>query len=406
MKRLLLAALLVGAGAGAAACDAGSDETPPPILTAEELQRLRRLGPLGEPPPSPTNRFADDPAAARLGQALFFDVRMSSDGIVSCGTCHDPAHGFADPNPLSFGSFGREGSRHASTLTNVAYNAFQFWDGRADSLWAQPIQAIENPAEGDFTRTEVAHHIDTHYRSSYEPIFGPVPDLAGVPDRAGPGDPEWEAMTEAERDAVLRICANVGKALEAYMRRFVSRDSRLDRFLAGDESALTEAELRGAKVFVAEERGRCIVCHDGPNLTDDRFHNIGIPDASGDTGRFDGVAKLLADPLNGDGPYSDAPGGRLAGLVQRPDQIGQFKTPTLRDVTLRPPYGHAGSFENLEAFIEFHDQGGGAAGTFAGEKEGTIRPSGRSAPAQADLRAVLHARAGAPLPPELIAPLR
>lgn len=399
MKRLLLAGALL-----LAACGEADDTPDTPILTDTELARLRRLGPLGDPPPSPTNRFADDPAAQQFGQALFFDGRMSSDGMVSCASCHHPHHGFADPEPLSHGAHGRLGTRHASTLVNVAWNAFQFWDGRADSLWAQPIQAIENPVEGNFTRTEVAHHVARLWREPYEALFGPLPDLSGVPAKARPGDDAWEAMSEADRLEVDRIAANVGKALEAYLRRLVSRGSRLDRYLGGDESALTEAELRGAKVFVAEDRGRCIVCHDGPNLTDGGFHNIGIPDTTGDTGRFDGVALLLADPLNGDGPFSDAPGGRLAGLEQMSWQLGAFKTPTLRDVTLRPPYGHNGAIATLEAFIDFHDAGGGAPGSFAGEKEGTIRPIGLTAQEKADLLAFLGALEGEPLDRALVRP--
>jgi len=402
VRALVAAAALAIAGAG---CGGGEGESAAPsILTEEEWARLRRLGPLGDPPPSPTNRFADDPAAARFGQALFFDWRLSADGTVSCGTCHDPTHGLADKRALSLGAFRREGSRHASTLINVAWNDFQFWDGRADSLWSQPIQAIENPAEGDFTRAEVAHLIEDVYGADYVAVFGPLPDLSTVPARAKPGDGVWEAMSEADRHAVNLVVANVGKALEAYMRRLVSRNSRLDRFLAGDEAALTEAELRGAKVFVAEERGRCVVCHDGPNLTDNGFHNIGIPDPTGDTGRFDGLVKLLADPLNGEGPFSDASTGKLVGLSQLPSQIGQFKTPTLRDVTRRPPYGHTGAFPTLEAFIDFHDRGGGEPGTFPGEKEGTIRPIGLTAQEKADLLAFLHALEGEPIPAELLGP--
>lgn len=394
----LLALLLLGA--------CGGSNPAPEILTDEEWERLQRLGPIGDPPPSPTNRFADDPAAAALGQAIFFDWRLSSDGKVSCGSCHDPAHGFADPRPHSIGAHGREGARHASTLVNVAWNRFQFWDGRADSLWSQPIQAIENHAEGDFSRTELAHLVAATYRTRYEAIFGPLPDLAGVPTRAFPGDPAWEGMSEDQRRAVNGIVANVGKALEAYMRRIVSRNSRLDRFLAGERDALGEAELRGAKVFVAEDRGRCIVCHDGPNLSDGNFHNIGVPDPSGDTGRWAAIPQLLADPLNRDGVFSDAPGGNLAGLTQMESQIGQFKTPTLRDVSRRPPYGHTGAFATLEAFIDFHDRGGGAPGTFAGEKEGTIRPIGLSDREKADLLAFLRALDGEPLPTELITPPR
>lgn len=383
----------------------GTNDESDGILGPQEMELLRRLGPIGDPPPSPTNQWADDPDAARLGQAFFFDWRFSADGSVSCATCHDPAHGFGDPRPVSIGAHGAKGRRHAQTVVNMAWNRFFFWDGRADTLWAQPIQAIESELEGDFSRTEVAHLINAAYRARYEAIFGRLPDeIENLPPAARPGDEVWQTMTPAEQDLVHRIAANVGKALEAYMRRLVSRNSALDRFLEGDEDALTEAQKRGAVVFVSEEKGRCIACHDGPNLSDNDFHNLGIPDPSGDTGRYDGVIQLLADPLTGDGPYSDAPGRRLAGLSPDPTQRGRFKTPTLRDVSKRAPYGHTGQFETLEDYIEFHDRGGGDPGSYVGEKHELMRPLGLTEQEKADLVEFLRALDGEPLPEELLQP--
>ncbi len=273
MRRLAWGLLM-----GLAACQPGP-ESMGGSLDDDERGLLMRLGPLPPVPPSPTNAVADGPQAQALGHRLFFDERMSADRTVSCAGCHQGEHGLSDPDRFSIGAFERVGGRRASTLVNAAYNRFQFWDGRADSLWAQPIQAIENEVEGDFTRCEVVHFIAEHYRDEYEALFGPLPDLAQVPARARPGDDAWEMLSPEQRDDIDRVAANVGKAIEAHVRRLVSRDSALDAWIEGDEDALSEAQLRGARIFVRDDRGRCLGCHDGPNLTDDTFHNLGLHQA-------------------------------------------------------------------------------------------------------------------------------
>jgi len=392
-----------------AACQPG-DLDRAPVLDDDERARLMRLGPLPPVPASPTNAVADDPRAVALGHRLFFDTRLSADGQVACATCHEAEHGLSDEGPRSRGAFGRTGHRRASTLVNAAYNRFQFWDGRADSLWAQPIQAIENEVEGDFTRCEVVHLMAEHYRGEYEALFGPLPPRDEVPARARPGDAAWEALDPAERAQIDRVAANVGKALEAHMRRLVSRDSALDAWIEGDEDALSAAQLRGARIFVREDRGRCIVCHDGPNLTDDTFHNLGLHDAAEgapDRGRVVAVAQLLADPLGGTGAFSDDPIAgeeRLRGVAELDRFDGAFKTPTLRDVTARAPYGHDGSVATLGDWIDLHAEGFEVEGgsRFAGQREGTVRPFPLSEQERADLLEFLAALEGQPLPAALL----
>lgn len=399
-----LLALLVGLAACRDPAGAGDD-----ALDEQERALLRRLGPLPPRPPSPTNAVADDPRAQALGHRLFFDPRMSADGQVSCASCHLGEAGLSDPEPLSEGAFGRRGARHASTLINAAYNRFQFWDGRADSLWAQPIQAIENEVEGDFTRCELVHFVAEHHAAEYEALFGPLPPLQDVPARARPGDAAWEALSPGLRDAIDRVAANVGKALEAHVRRLVSRGSALDAWIEGDEDALGPAARRGARIFVRDELGRCIACHDGPNLTDDTFHNLGLhqPEGPLDPGRVAGAQALLDDRFNGVGPFSDdvaAGEERLRGVAALPRHEGAFKTTTLRDVTLHPPYGHLGSVPTLREWIELHGRGfeepGGSR--FAGTREGTIRPFALAEGDVDDLLAFLEALEGEPLPPELL----
>ncbi len=375
-------------------CSGGTGDA---VLTDEEMALLRTLGGPVEPRTDPTNAVEALPEAWAFGKALFYDERMSSDGTVACASCHDPAHGWADPRPFSEGVGGQRGGRHASTLTNVGSGAWQFWDGRADSLWSQPLQAIENPVEMDFTRLEVAHFVAAHYRSDYEALFGPLFDLSDLPARGRPGEPSWASLDESSRDRVQGIFTNVGKAIAAFVRTIGCGETALDRYLSGEEDALDAAALRGARLFVRDDRGRCISCHSGPNLSDDFFHNLGIPHPPDvdDRGRNAGIERLLADPFNGAGAYSDDPATgaeRLRYLEPLPLLEGAFKTPTLRGVGQRPPYGHLGSM-NLREWIDFHDRGGGDAARdhFLGEKESTLRPIGLSETDKEDLLAFLRA---------------
>ena len=151
-------------------------ETEVDIFTKREWAIIQRLSPLPATPPlNPTNRVADDPQAAKLGQMLFFDERLSKDGTVACATCHSPFHGFADVEATSLGA-GR-GTRNAPTLLNVVYNKWQFWDGRSDSLWSQALIALEGEKEQAGTRLQYAYLIKRLYQDDYEKVFGPLPNL-------------------------------------------------------------------------------------------------------------------------------------------------------------------------------------------------------------------------------------
>ncbi len=387
----------------------GGPDTPP--LDEEEIALLATLGPLPPPRRDPTNAFEDDLGAWELGRSLFYDRRMSADGRIACADCHDPRHGWSDSRPLSRGVGGRLGRRHASTLIDVGQGAWQFWDGRADSLWSQPLQAIENPLEMDASRVQVARFVARYHRADYERVFGPLPEWNDLPERARPGEPAWDELAPSRREAVERVFANVGKALAAFVRTIECRDTALDRYLAGDAEALTDAQLRGARLFVRDDLGRCIACHSGPNLSDDFFHNLGIPQPFGalDRGRNAGIEALLSDPFNGAGSYSDdvaAGRQRLRYLQPMPALEGAFKTPTLRGVTQRPPYGHLGSMD-LDEWIAFHERGGGDRRTdrFAGDKEGTLRPIDFSEQDENDLRAFLVALECPEPSPRLLAPI-
>jgi cytochrome c peroxidase len=182
----------------------------------------------------------------------------------------------------------------------VAYNPYQFWDGRALSLEEQVIEPLTSNREMSMTdEGELVSRLtkDTYYREMFKSVFGGEPSL---------GD--------------------VAKALAAFERTIVSRGSRFDRYAAGDKSALTASEKDGLILFIG--KAHCARCHDGPNFTDNKFHNIGI--GNGDDGRYR-ITRLEED-------------------------WGAFKTPGLRNVAAHPPYMHDGSISTLGAVIDYYDR--------------------------------------------------
>lgn len=299
-------------------------------------------------PASPTNAHADDPLAAALGRRFFFDKRLSVDASIACASCHDPGAAFSDPRAFSVGVRGQLGDRHAMPITAAALHPFTLWDGRSDSLWAQPLKAIENPKEMDFTRVEVARLMADVYASDYEDVFGALPPLDGIPTRGKPGMPAWDALDEGSRTAIDRVAANVGKALEAYERQVLCADTRFDQWTRG-EIDFSDAETAGARAFVEH---RCTGCHTGPSFSDGQFHNVGIP--STDVGRSAGREQLSTDPFNGVGVHSDDPvagAARLAVVSQETGTVGAFRTASLRGVGQRTFFGHASHQQTLRGFI-------------------------------------------------------
>src|SRR5687767_11531631 len=173
--------------------------------TSEQRALLRSLSlsSLGPVPVDASNRYADDTAAARLGHQLFFDTRLSSTGTVSCASCHMPELGFQDGVALAKG-VGTT-ARRTMPVAGTAHSPWQFWDGRADSQWGQALGPLESAVEHGGDRTQYAHVVAAEYREQYEGVFGPLPDLAGLPLRAGPvvdaaRSAEWTRMSAARRD--------------------------------------------------------------------------------------------------------------------------------------------------------------------------------------------------------------
>lgn len=363
-----------------------------PGLTEAQCASARGLL-LPEALPAPRgNLVTANETAVRLGFDIFFDARFSSDPDreVRCATCHQPERTFQDGLPTSQ-ALGT-GRRNSPSLLNAAWMRWLGWDGHADSLWSQPLFAFEHPLEMGFTRVEVARQVFRLYRAPYERVFGPMPpldDASRFPARGAPGMAGWEAMAEQDRQAIQQVVANVGKALEGYMRRVAAGRSALDRHLLGEPDALTAEQVQGLTVFVS---AGCTDCHGGPLLTDERFRNLGLPPLPGapeDAGREEGLALLAANPFNALGPFHDGPRpADAAPPALTPGDRGAFRTPSLRNLARTAPYGHDGRWKTLEEAVDHHLD-------FL-EPPPAVRPTDLEAAQRSALLAFLRALEGTP----------
>jgi len=303
MMFLPIGLLLVGWGVSLA----GGDEKPPPItqVNAQLLgpQRLGPLPPVVTPPNNPQSS-----AKILLGKQLYFDTRLSKDSTISCATCHNPALGWSDEGPTSKGIAGQMGGRRAPPVSNAAYSPLQFWDGRSPSLEDQAKGPIQNPIE---------------MGNTHQAMIRTVADIPGY----------VEEFKRVFGEGPITV-QQVADAIAAFERTVVTTDSRFDRYARGDHDALTRLEKQGLEIF--NGKGHCTACHWGPYFSDGRFHNLGVP---------------ARDPKNPDQ-------GRYA-VTKNPRDMGAFKTPTVRDASLRAPYLHDGSEKTLESLIDFYDRGGG-----------------------------------------------
>jgi cytochrome c peroxidase len=242
-----------------------------------------------------------------LGRLLFFDKRLSKNDTVACASCHLPAKGFADGMPVSTGINKLKGGRSAPASINRVFSKGQFWDGRADTLEEQSIGPFANPVEHGFVdHNEMVAKMRKMpgYRKLFQDVFG--------------------------REIVIE---DVGKAIASFQRTVLSGNSPVDKFdLGGEENALSESARRGLELF--RGKARCTRCHSGFNFTDEKFHNLGI---GWDTNNVD-LGRYL--------------------VTKNPEDIGAFKTPTLREIARTAPYMHDGRFKTLEAVVQFYNQGG------------------------------------------------
>jgi cytochrome c peroxidase len=246
------------------------------------------------------------PTAARiaLGRSLFYDERLSDTGEIACASCHLQENAFADPNPISTGVHGREGTRNAPGLANLAWGKAFFWDGSAPTLEEQATKPIENPLEMDAALSDVVARLgeDAELVQRFERAYGTGPDEDNLP-----------------------------RALASFVRSLISGNSRYDAFTGGDADALSEAEKRGEALFNGE-RGECFHCHVGYNLTSQGYRNNGSTADDPDVGREAITGKAI--------------------------DLGKFKTPSLRNVAVTGPYMHDGSLATLRDVIEHYSAGG------------------------------------------------
>jgi cytochrome c peroxidase len=406
-------------------------------FTSEQFDIIKQFSLVTDPPPNTTNKYAADPMIAAFGQQLFFEKSyagkltiadpvlgtVGAAGQVACANCHDVTHYWTDtrskPNNMSLGA--KWTTRNAPTLVNVAYYQWNSWGGKEDSLWYQGANGCESAVNFAGNRLQYAHMLYAKYRTQYNALF-PTPldpaldinaaDNARFPVNAAPGtagtplDTAWKAMTQGDRDIVNTIMANVGKSIEAYERKLVSRNAPIDKYIEGDRTALTPAAKRGLALFIG--KAACVDCHSGPTLTDNKFHNTGVTQAginapATDNGRFDEIPKTLSNDFNTWGKFSDDQAfglTKMASVKQSEDLRGQFRTGMLRQIEMTGPYMHTGSLETLEDVVRFYNWGGGTAG-FAGTKSSAMVPLLLSDGEMSDLVAFLHALTGDPPPADL-----
>ena len=341
-------------------------------FSPQEIQQILTLGPWPPAPvPDPSNRVSGQPKAIELGRRLFADTRLSAVGYISCVTCHQPDRAFTDLKARAHGL--ADLPRNTPTLVNMRQQQSFGRDGASDSLWMASIRPILDSREFDSNPATVARLFarDPELAACYRSVF------KTSPMRSSSGDEE-------------RTLVNVGKALAAFQETFVTARTTFDAFrdsLAAPAvsnspavSAYPAAAQRGLKLFVGQ--AGCITCHQGANFSDGEFHNVSRADPGGpdegnqrgekrgvraaprqpvagpagavtppDAGRLAGAINVLHNPFNLAGVYNDDPkrASRLANPRQVPDEglRGQFRTPSLRNVTTTAPYMHDGRIDSL-----------------------------------------------------------
>lgn len=338
-----------------------------------------------------TNRVVTNLEVIKLGHKLFFDKRFSLDGKVACSSCHHPNKYFTDGLATAKGIANV--TRNTPTIVGSSQHTWFFRDGRADSLWSQALGPLENVLEHGGNRTQFAHIVfnDRLLRQSYEDVFGKMPDISNLkrfPEHAGPVENKaasqaWQNMRRQDKKIITDIFVNLGKALAAYETQLQPAASRFDFYIrALVENNTTEMqkhlsiqEVKGLRVFLS--KAKCTVCHSGPMLTDNGFHNISVParvnqnntdqaDKAGiknDWGRYIGARQVLKNPFNCRSQYNDAAGQQgikncdeLEYIVMDQHETqGAMKTPGLRNVAKTAPYMHAGQYKTLREVIEHYD---------------------------------------------------
>ena len=328
-------------------------------------------------PKDPSNKYSENPTAVNLGHRIFFDKRFSSNGKIACASCHQPSLAFTDGLPTAK-AIGRV-FRNTPTLIGIAYSPWFFWDGRADSQWAQALHPLESPSEHGGTRTKYAKIIyeDLSYRTMYEKIFGPMADVTDekkFPSGAAPingaqASVMWKTMSPKDQQAVTGVFVNLGKVIASYERLLIPGPSRFDNYVDSllngkkfsSDQTLTDSEIEGLRLFIG--KGACTQCHNGPLLTNNEFHNIGLSlskNSEIEKGRILGAITVVRSEFNCFGIHSDADKNECSELdfikLAGEDLLGGFKTPTLRNLNMTAPYMHDGQFATLNNVLKHYNK--------------------------------------------------
>ncbi len=294
--------------------------------------------PLGLPPLAMPDDNPMTPEKVELGKLLYFDTRMSKDRTISCATCHDPKMAWAEHTPTSDGIGHQKGARNAPTVINAAYAKSQFWDGRAKTLEEQAVGPVENPIEMGHSMVAVVADLSKvpEYQERFKKVFGTGVTKEGF-----------------------------AKAVAAFERTVLSGDSPYDRFVAGDQKALTDAQKRGWEVFDAN----CSTCHTPPLFSNYKFFNAG---------------------MGSDKPSADE---GLKKVTGKDSDRGKFRVPALRDVANTYPYFHDGSAAKLKDAVALM-AGGGKDNPNLSEMLKSVRDAKLGAKEQKDLVEFLGALSG------------
>ncbi|HRN87665.1 tryptophan tryptophylquinone biosynthesis enzyme MauG [Hyphomicrobium sp.] len=305
------------------------------VHVSEELKaKYRRPETIPAPPSNPLT-----PEKAELGKTLFFDPRLSRTGSVSCASCHQPGFDWGDGLKRGVGVTGVPLPRKTPTVLNAAWLSALMWDGRAGTLEQQAVLPITAEHEMGLELEEAVARVKAI--EGYAPLF----------EAAYPGE-------GVRAETVLG-------ALASFQRTLVSGEAPFDKWIDGDEAAISEAAKRGFLVF--NEAGRCAKCHSSWRLTDDSFHDIGLESDDIGRGQFAPPSVVIMQHA--------------------------FKTPTLRDFRLSGPYMHDGSMASLDEVIDHYEDGGKKRPSLSPEMQAVTL----SAQERADLIAYLKTLQGPPL---------
>ena len=331
------------------------------VQSTEDFPALEVLPPVPIPGDNPIS-----PAKIELGRLLFFDDRLSGDVGTSCASCHDPRLGWGDGNALSRGYAGTQHWRNSQTIINAAYMSKMFWAGEAPSAEAQANSAITGnvAGNGDMVMIEERLKQIPRYVALFQKAFGTAPRYGLA----------LKAIASFERTETI------------------SDDSPFDQYLAGDQEALTEGQLRGLELF--RGKARCIRCHHGPLLSDENYHALRVPNhplfeedpLRQITHRFQHFARGVPEEIY---RRSDRDLG-LYYTTKRPVDQDKFRTPPLRYLLYTAPYMHNGLFETLEEVIDFYDEGGGEGRN----KSPLLEPLGLTEDDKLDLVELLESMSG------------